>query len=904
MSWLSRLANVLRASKVERDLDDELRFHIEARIDALVAKGVARQAAEAQVARQFGSRLRLREASRDVKIVAWLESLLKDVRFGLRVLRKDLVLTAAAVASLALAIGACIAAFSLIDALMLRPLPVSAPDRLVYLAYPTYEPDPPEGDWFNYPLFQRMREAGRQHVDLFGISSPNLRTAVFRDSGGQDEQVRAQFVSGNTFQQLGIAPALGRLLTPSDDVTPGAHAVAVLSHAFWMRRFGGDPSVIGRRFAFYDGQFEIIGVARAGFTGTEPGRSTDLWVPTMMWRAAAFGPPDGADWSWFRIFGRLKPGVRAEQLQAVLQATFTTFRQEWARTYRPDAPRDRIERYLETPLRVHSAANGPWSQLRRTFERPLWILAIVVALVLLIASSNVANLLIARAAAREREMSLRLSIGAGRGRLIQQVLVESALLASVACVLGLLIAAVVGPAIVNMLAPSTDPAYLDLRLNWRVLAFAGGIGLMTTVLFGLAPALRASSVATMGVLKGTGGRVSARLTLRPLLALQVGFSLVVLFVASLLLLSFLRLTRVHPGFSQDRVLLLSLDTGVIDDDEGKARVAALQLLDRVQQMPGVDGAALSEWALFEGAWWASEVRISGREPEAFAPSFLAISPGYLETMRMRLLEGRTFTVRDTEPDQPTTVIVNDAFARRFFNTTHVVGRSFGRPVGRRAATSPVVRDGLLPQEIVGVVADAKYGDLREPAPPTVYVPLRGFGTLHVRAASDDPLTLAPILQREIPRELPALRVTNVTLQSTLIANSILSERLLALLSGFFAIVGLLLAAIGLYGVLSYGVVQRTREIGIRVALGAQPGVIVRTVLAHISGVMVAGIVAGLGGGLFLARFVKTMLYEVQPLDALSLALPVCGLIVVAVLAAVPPARRAARVDPVVALRYE
>ncbi|MGH9160829.1 MAG: FtsX-like permease family protein, partial [Vicinamibacteraceae bacterium] len=676
----------------------------------------------------------------------------------------------------------------------------------------------------------------------------------------------------------------------------------VLSHAFWMRRFGGDPTVIGRTFTFYDHRFEIVGVARAGFTGTEPGRSVDLWVPTMMWSAEALGP-EGAGLSWFRIFGRLEPGVRVERAQAVLQATFTAFRRERAQTFRADDPRDRTQRYLRTPLRVRSAANGP-SQLRMTFERPLWILSIVVACVLLIASSNVANLLIARAAAREREMSLRLSIGAGRGRVIQQVLIESALLATAAGALGVLIAAAVGPVIVNMLAPSTDPAYLDLRLNWRVLAFAGGIGLTTTVLFGLAPALRASSVAPMGVLKGTSGRVTARLALRPLLAAQVGFSLVVLFVASLLLLSFFRLTRVDPGFSDDRVLLLSLDTSAIGDDEGKAHVAALQLLDHVRQLSGVSGAALSGWALFEGSSWTSSIRVPGREPEAFEPFFLGVSPGYLETMRMRMLEGRMFTMRDAEPEQPTTVIVNEAFARRYFNTTRVVGRSFARTVSDEAAKASVVRDGLLPQEIVGVVANAKYGSLREPAPPTVYVPHRGLGTLHLRAAAGDPLALAPILQREIPRAVPALRVASVTLQSTLIANSILSERLLALLSGFFAMVGLLLAAIGLYGVLSYGVVQRTREIGIRVALGAQPRIVVRTVVAHIVGVTAAGTVAGLTVGLFLARFVQTMLYEVQPLDALSVALPVCSLLLVAVLAAVPPARRAARVDPVVALRYE
>jgi putative ABC transport system permease protein len=818
----------------------------------------------------------------------WLESLLTDVRFGLRMLRKDALVTSAALVSLALAIGACTAAFSLIDALILRALPVHEPNRLAYLTFPTYDPNVPESDSFNYPLFRRLRDDSRHHVDLFAVGYPNQRPAIFPDASGQEERIRPQFVSGDMFQQLGITPALGRLLTPDDDRRPGEHAVAVLSHGFWMRRFGGDPTVLGRVFTFYEHQFQIIGVASAGFTGTEPGRLTDLWVPTMMWNASALNEPG---WSWFLIFGRLKPGVQPEQAQAVLQATFTNFRKERAKSFRPDEPPDRTARYVNTPLHVRSAANGP-SGLRRVFERPLWILAVVAFLVLLIASSNVANLLIARAAAREREMSLRLSIGAGRGRLIQQVLIESGLLAVAACVLGLIVAMTVAPTVVRMLAPATDPAYLDLRIDWRLLAFVCAIGVVTTTLFGLTPALRASNVAPMGVLK-TGGRLTARLGSRPLIATQVAFSLIVVFVAGLLLLSFAKLMRVDPGFNKEGLVLLNIEARELHNDRPRQRIAGLHLLDRVRQLPGVEHAAMAGWGFFEGSSWTAGVRIPGRAPEAFEPHFLSVSPGFFETMGMRVLDGRTFTAQDGEPERPTAAIVNEAFVRRYFPRERAIGRVFGRPE----------RKGDVRQEIVGVVNNAKYGNLRQPAPPTVYVPLQNLGTLHVRTAGD-PLSLVPTLRREIPADQPLLRVTTVMLQSTLIDNTLLGERLLALLSGFFGIVGLLLAAVGLYGVLSYAVVQRTREIGVRVALGARPAMVVRIVLGHIVWVIAIGMVAGLAGGLFLSRFVKTMLYEVEPLDVWSIALPVGGLLLAAIAAAMRPARRAARMDPVVALRYE
>ncbi|MGH9160566.1 MAG: FtsX-like permease family protein, partial [Vicinamibacteraceae bacterium] len=726
---------------------------------------------------------------------------------------------------------------------------------------------------------------------------------------------------------LGIRPALGRLIAPSDDVEPGNHAVAVLSHAFWMRRFAGDPSIVGRGFTLDGRRFEIIGVADRTFTGVEPGRLDDLWVPNMMWDAEELADPHSR---WLRILGRLKPGVEAEQVRGVLQPVFASLRQEQVAGFPADEPRERVEQFLSTRLYVRSAANGP-SRLRADFSRPLWILAIVVGLVLLIAASNVANLFLARAAAREREMSLRLSIGAGRGRLIQQVLIESALLAIVGCILGLLFAYVAGPTIVHRLAPAHNPAYLDLRVDWRVLAFLGVIGALTTMLVGLAPALRASGVAPLGVLSAASGRLTSRSgALRPLVATQVGFSLVLLFLAGLLLLSFGKLVNVDLGFRQDELLLLTVDSDDIPvgpdeltmalsglraerfttqqrsrlPDEvvmelsrpqstvAQAHTIGVQMLERARRVPGVQGASLSAWAMFSGTGSEGGIRLPGQAQDALRPSIVPVSSGFFETMGIRLVDGRAFEPRDAEPETPSVVVVNEAFARRYFRGERAVGRLFDR----------VNANVAVQQEIVGVVADAKHSGVREPAPPTIYLPLRGFQALQVRA--EEPLALVDTLRRTIKAVHPSLRVTDVQLQSTLIDNWLLRERLLALLSGFFAIVGLLLAAVGLYGVLSYAVVQRTKEIGIRLALGAQQLTVVRSVVADAGLTTLIGAAVGLVGGLYLARFVRTFLYEVEPLDFWSLALPVSCLLVAGALAALLPARRAARVDPVVALRYE
>jgi putative ABC transport system permease protein len=899
MGSLRRLARTLRGRKLDDELDEELRFHLDARAQELAGDGLAPEEAAREARRRLGGPLQLREASRDVKLIPWLDSVARDVRFGLRVLRKDALVTGAAIVSLSLAIGACTAAFSLIEALILRPLPVAEPERLVYLTFTVRSLDgtldaTEENASFSYPLFVRLREAGRPYVDLFGMNYQEWRRpAVFDDSPGREERVRAQWVSGDAFALLGVRPALGRLLSAADDRRPGDHPVAVLSHAFWRRRFGGSPGVLGRWLTLEEKQLQIVGVAGERLVGTEPGLMTDLWVPNMMYDREALAQPT---WQWFRIWGRLKPGIDAAQARRALQPIFTAFRRERAQGMRADEPPARIERYINAPLDVRSAANGP-SALRKRFERPLWILAAVVGLLLLIACANVANLLVARAARREREMALRISIGAGRARVVQQVLVESALLAVAACILGGAFALLAAPLIVSRLAPASNPAYLELHLNGPLFAFLAGVGALTTLLFGAVPALRASAVSPNAALKADGARHSAgRGLVRPLVAAQVSCSFVVLFVTGLLLLSFYKLARLDPGFAKDGLVLVDVQTTGLRRGERTPHRVWAEVLAAARTMPGVRAASLSGFGLFSGNGWSMNVRLPGQAADTFEPYYLGVSPGFFETMGLPLLAGRDLEPRDVEREGAPAVVVNQAFARRYFPGESPLGRHF----------SLVDQDGkLADQEIVGLAGDARYLNLRDPVPPTVYVPQRDDRrvTIELRTAAD-PGAVAAALRPEIARINPALRVDDVTTQSRLIDETILSERLLALLSGFFAVVALVLAAVGLYGVLSYAVARRTREIGIRLALGARSGAVVRLVVGDVGLLVAAGLAGGVAVGLLLARFLASLLFEVHASDFWSLALPLGWLLLATALAALPAAARAVRIDPTVALRYE
>ena len=894
MSWLSRMTNVFRSSDVERVLDDEITFHIESRTADLVADGMAPDEAETLARRQFGNRLRLREESRDVKLLAWLDSLLRDLRLGTRMLRKNGLATAAAILSLAMALGACVAAFSVVDALILRPLAVYQPERLIYLTYPTTNPERPEDDVFSDPAFVRLRDAGRGRVDLFAVVYPDRPRVTFDAANGERETLRAQFISGEAFERLGIGPAAGRVLTTHDDQSPGMHPVAVLSHAFWMQRFGGDPAIVGRWFVMHgakeDRQFQIIGVSEPRFRGLDPGYSTDLWIPYAMQDPSTFGH---SGYRSLRVIGRLKEGVAVEQAQDVLQAAFRSFRRDDAvNNFATGSQPDLVAQFVNTPLYVRSAATGV-SPLRAIFQRALWVLTAIAALMLVIAGSNVANLFLARTAARENEIALRLSLGAGRGRVIQQMLVESTIVTGAACLIGVMFAMVAAPAVVNMLRSADDPVLLDLRVDWRLAAFISGITVLSGVLLGLAAALRASKVEPMTALKTGSGRAAGRArAMRPFVLMQVAFSLTVLVVGGLLVRSFAKLSSVNPGFATASVLLVSWE-GVQRLEPNQERAALLQVLDRIRDLPGVSAVGAAESSVLARNW-RKEIAVPGTARDVIEATVAPVTPGYFEAMTIPVLAGRTFTRDDLNTASPTLVIVNESFAKRYFGSGPAVGRLINARFGKTRTHS----------EIVGLVGDVRY-DLRKPPAPTIYIPLplSSFRTLHVRVNADA-RAIAARLREEMSATTPLLRVTSITSQESMVNRTLVRERLLALLAAFFALVGLVLTAVGLYGTLSYAVVQRTREIGIRVALGARAASAARSVLADTATTTLIGAICGVAGGLYMSRFVRTMLFEVAPFELSSVALPLAALLLTALVAAAVPGWRAARVDPVIALRNE
>ena len=886
MSWWSRLVNVARPDRLARDIEDEQQFHLEARADELIAEGLSPATARAEASRRFGPQLQLREASRDARLFSWLESLVRDLRMGLRLLRQDATVSMAAVLSLGLAIGACTAAFALIDALMLRELPVREPGRLVYLGRTGGEGDARFSSLVSYPFFDRLRRSGLP-METFALSPQSLRQALLPDAGGIEEKIGAQHISGNAFPTLGVVPALGRLLGPADDVTPGGHLVAVISHAFWTRRLGADPRAVGSWLQVERQRYEIVGVAQAGFTGTEPGTLTDIWLPSVMFQGGDLRSPT---WHWLQVWGRLAPGARRESAEPIVRTVLANFLAEQPGVGKGfKAPK--AKQAAEAAFTIADAATG-FSGVRQQFARPLLALAAIVSVVLLIACSNVANLLLARGAARMREMGLRASIGAGRGRLLQQVLIESSVLTLAATAVGVLCARAASPLLIGMLATNENPVYLDARLDWRVLAFVAAIGCVTTMVFGLAPALRAAAAqpGDAGVAGDRRSTAHAGIA-RPVVAAQIAFSLMLLFVAVLLLRSFDRLQAIDLGFVPDNIVLLSIESrDRLQPDEATA--VSQRLVERVRALPGVEAASFSSWALFRGWIWGGDVGLpSGARAGTLR---LAVSSQFFRTMGTPLLAGREFEARDTDATRPQPVIVNATFAAKYFP-----GES---AVGQRLVTSG--RGPTLPMEIVGVAADARDRSVRNPVDPFLFSPIADAGgTLQVRTTAG-PRTLADELRRALPDVHPSLRLVDVTRQTSLVGNTLLRERLLAVLSGFFAALGLALAAIGLYGVSAYAVVRRTKEIGIRLTLGARPGAIVRAVLGQVSRAVAMGIVAGLAGGLYFAELVRTLLYDVEPLSASSLALPVAGLLAVALAASWAPVRRALRVDPTVCLRVE
>jgi putative ABC transport system permease protein len=901
MSMWTRVRNVFRGERLNGEIQEEMETHL--------AEAVAQGRDPVEARRAFGSTMRRGEESHSVRVVGWLDSLRADAVFGWRQLMKRKVTTGAAVLSLALGIGACTAAFRLVDALFLRPMPVSDPASLYAVSFSGFNLQTGEPEVFasnSYPFFLQIRDAVKGQADVVAASTPVDRTDITYGSVQEMEKAYRQEVSGELFSNFGLKPALGRLLTAEDDRAPGKSPNAVLSYDYWTQRFGQDRGVVGRTFHRGDTVYEIVGVAPKGFTGTEPGAMVDFFAPTMMNAGAIARDSD----FWLRLFVRVKPGVDVKALQSKMNGIYLTEEKERV-TRSQNFPKYLLDKYLSKTLTLKPAGMGS-SSLQTNYGSALTALSVLVAMVLLIACANVANLMAVQAASRAREMALRVSIGAGRFRLVQMVMVESAMLGLMAAAVGLVFAWWAAPLVVSRINPPDNPAKLVLPADWVVVGFGLALAVGVTLLFGLIPALRASGVKPVSALKGGEEPHAKRRLMYALIAVQVAFCFVVLFVAGLFATTFAKLSKQPLGFSAERVLLL--DT--VAQHEQPA-VKWDQMAATLRAVPGVQSAALEGWPLMSGTMHNDRISVNGSAPSEKLTFFLSVSPGWLNAMRIPLIGGRDFHDNDTKPG---VAIVNEKFAKQYFNGANPVGSSF-------ETRGP---DGVnMHYEIVGLVHDVMYRDLREAILPQAYVPIHqtvavaatsaatkipsaGTDTLRpmsgatmvVRTSGDDPILLSETLRRAMAKADPELRVSGVTTQTGLVDAQTIRERLLATLALFFAGVALMLAAIGLYGVLSYSVLQRERELGTRIALGAQAGNIARLVTTRVFAMVLLGAVVGLGFGAASVRYVAALLYGVKASDASMLVVPTAVLLTAALLAALPAVMRAVRIDPVIMLRAE
>lgn len=815
-----------------------------------------------------------------------MEILAQDVRFALRTLRKSPGFTLAVILTLALGIGANTAIFSLIDAVILRTLPVRDPERLVFLE--AVSRGGTDGD-FSPALYEQIRD---HNESLSGVVAFD-GTRLSADVDGQPDVLWGECVSGNFFDLLGVRPQRGRALTGEDD-RPASPPAAVISHRYWERRFGLDPAVVGRTITLKSIPFTVVGVAPEGFLGIEPGWSPDLWMPLAHWTRVRLN-----DHVSVGILGRLKPGMGRERAQAELDAIYRgSGLQPSGSTPSSPGQQSPPSRLVLTP-----GARG-LSDLRDQFSLPLAILMAVVLAVLLIACANVANLMLARATARRKEISLRLAIGAGRARLIRQLLTESVLLALAGGLTGFLLAAWGSDALLRLVSNGPAPVSLEIHHDARILGFTAGLSLVIGILFGLTPALRATTTDLNSVLKdssvqGGGGRSSG---LRgALVMLQVSLSVVLLVAAGLLARSLHELFRVDPGFERDRVLLVRAYPTIVGFEGARELDLYSRLQERLQAIPGVRSASLSRFG-FLGGRWPRRISLSGgaaAAPDEATALCYPVSWRFFETMGVPLLQGRDFGPADAAA-APRVAVVSEAFARLHFPRAYALGRRFR--FGDETADAAEL-------EIVGIVRDVRSLSLRdEGSRPAVYIPISqtpadrlGQITIALRTTMDAAAGAAAI-RRHVQAIDGGLPIVGAETQSEFAAESLGTERLMSKLAGAFAILALLLASIGLYGVLAYDVAQRAREIAIRIAIGAKPADLLRLVVGQGFRLVLPGALVGLAAAFAVPRVLTSILFGVSPSDPLTLAGTTLLLVLVALLACYIPARRAMAGDPLLALR--
>ena len=897
---LFRLRSLFRRDTVESEAEAELRFHFEQQVEKYIKSGRTREEATRRARLEFGGHEQLKEEIRDARGVNLIETLLQDIRYGLRILGRTPVISGVAILSLALGIGANTAIFSLIDTVMLRMLPVEKPEELtqVRIQDPRSPNDEAEPTFTN-PLWEELRNRQDFYSGIFAWSLTQFDLA----QGGVVHDVNGMFSSGEYFSTLGIRPVAGRLITADDDKR-GCPGVAVLSYGFWQDHFGGAESAVGSTLSLDNHAFNIIGVSAPGFFGLEVGNKFDVAIPVCA--AEIFDGPksrlDRRSWWWLHVAGRSKPGVSSEQLKARLGVVSPLV---FAAALPQDWESKDKQFFLKRSFQTTPAATGT-SYLRRQFTQPLHILMGVVGLVLLIACANIASLMLARASARHKEIAVRKALGASRARLIRQLLTECVLLSTAGAMLGVLFARWGSALLVRYISTGDNKVFLDLSFDWRTLSFTAGVAVFTGILFGVLPAFRSTRVSLTSAMKGSQAvDAESRAKFRAgkwIVASQVALSLVLLVASGLFLRSLVKLVTMDVGFDRNNVLIVhaNLHNANVAPDQQPAMFDEIE--SRLRTLPGVVSASRSVMTPVSNYVWNSDLDVdtpNAPTGDAALAFFNFVSPGYFGTMRTSLLAGRNINDGDTKT-APLIAIVNETLARKFFPNGEALGKYF------RVHADPGKPE--PPIQIVGLVKDAKYESLREEAHPTAYFPIAQVTepveeqVFELRTATR-PSALIPSVQEAVAGVSKAVPLDFGTLAAQ-VDDSLVQERLLATLSTFFGALALLLAMIGLYGALSYLVAQRQREFGIRMALGAPRDSILRLVMRDVVIVLAGGLTVGAAISLAAVGILQKMLFGLAARDTVTLLASIGVLSAVAFFAGYLPARRATRIDPMVALRYE